>query len=68
VLFRGDQSVRHSLILQPLVENAVHPGIEPIAEGGEILVLITHKANELLIKISALNNSIIWAIKWRLKI
>lgn len=41
-----------SLILQPLVENAVYHGIEPIAEGGEIMVSITHKANELLINIS----------------
>lgn len=40
------------LILQPLVENAVYHGIEPIAEGGEIVVIITHKANELHIKIS----------------
>lgn len=40
------------LILQPLVENAVYHGIEPIAEGGEIVVIITHKANELRIKIS----------------
>jgi two-component system, LytTR family, sensor histidine kinase AlgZ len=40
------------LILQPLVENAVYHGIEPIAEGGKIVVIITHKANELHIKIS----------------
>lgn len=41
-----------SLILQPLVENAVYHGIEPIAEGGEIIVAITHKANELCLQVS----------------
>jgi two-component system, LytTR family, sensor histidine kinase AlgZ len=51
-----DELPKHALvpplILQPLVENAVYHGIEPIAEGGEIVVIITHKANELRIKIS----------------
>ncbi len=40
------------LILQPLLENAVYHGIEPIAEGGEIGISIEHKKNELIIKIS----------------
>lgn len=40
------------LILQPLVENAVYHGIEPIPEGGEIVVAISSKANELHIKIN----------------
>jgi two-component system, LytTR family, sensor histidine kinase AlgZ len=40
------------LILQPLIENAVYHGIEPIAEGGEITVVITYIANELRIKMS----------------
>jgi two-component system sensor histidine kinase AlgZ len=40
------------LILQPLLENAVYHGIEPIPEGGEISIIIEHKQNELIIKIS----------------
>lgn len=39
------------LILQPLIENAVYHGIEPIAEGGEILVAIETKSDDLSIKI-----------------
>lgn len=40
------------LILQPLLENAVYHGIEPIEEGGEILVAIETKRDELRIRIS----------------
>jgi two-component system, LytTR family, sensor histidine kinase AlgZ len=40
------------LILQPLIENAVYHGVEPIPEGGTIVVAMTHKADELQIKIS----------------
>jgi two-component system, LytTR family, sensor histidine kinase AlgZ len=40
------------LIMQPLLENAVYHGIEPLPEGGEIKVHIYTKANELHIKIS----------------
>lgn len=40
------------LILQPLLENAVYHGIEPITDGGEISVAIETKGNELLIKLS----------------
>ena len=40
------------LILQPLLENAVYHGIEPMPEGGEIVVAITTKNNELYISIS----------------
>jgi two-component system, LytTR family, sensor histidine kinase AlgZ len=40
------------LILQPLLENAVYHGIEPIPEGGEISIIIEQKQNELIVKIS----------------
>lgn len=40
------------LILQPLLENAVYHGIEPITDGGVISVAIATKGNELLVKIS----------------
>ncbi len=40
------------LILQPLLENAVYHGIEPMPEGGEIVVSITPKNKELHINIS----------------
>jgi two-component system sensor histidine kinase AlgZ len=40
------------LVLQPLLENAVYHGIEPIPEGGEITVFIEKVRDELLIKIS----------------
>jgi len=40
------------LILQPLLENAVYHGIEPIADGGEITVKIETLRDELYIKIS----------------
>jgi two-component system, LytTR family, sensor histidine kinase AlgZ len=40
------------LILQPLLENAVYHGIEPIPEGGEVLVKIENKQGELRITIS----------------
>ncbi len=40
------------LILQPLLENAVYHGIEPLPEGGEIIVHIYTKLKELHISIS----------------
>jgi two-component system, LytTR family, sensor histidine kinase AlgZ len=40
------------LILQPLLENAVYHGIEPMPEGGEIMVHIYAKGKELHIVIS----------------
>lgn len=40
------------LILQPLLENAVYHGIEPLPEGGEVMVSIYTKLKELNITIS----------------
>lgn len=40
------------LVLQPLIENAVYHGIEPLAKGGEILIQLAHHANVLKIHIS----------------
>ena len=40
------------LILQPLLENAVYHGIEPMPEGGEIVVSIVPKNKELHIEIN----------------
>jgi two-component system, LytTR family, sensor histidine kinase AlgZ len=40
------------LILQPLVENAVYHGIEPLAQGGTILIEIMTVGQDLLLRIS----------------
>jgi len=40
------------LILQPLLENAVYHGIEPLADGGRIIIDISSKHQDLLIDIS----------------
>ena len=47
------------LVLQPLLENAVYHGIEPLAEGGEIIVNIKSIAKEVFILISNPYSSII---------
>ena len=40
-----------SLLIQPLVENAVIHGIEPLTEGGEIMIRIYTEANDWVIEI-----------------
>ena len=40
------------LILQPLLENAVYHGIEPMPDGGEVIIKINSKNKELHIDIS----------------
>lgn len=40
------------LVLQPLLENAVYHGIEPLAEGGEINIRVHKSTKEVLIEIS----------------
>ena len=41
-----------SLCLQPLAENAVYHGIEPIAEGGKILISALQTGNKLKLSVS----------------
>jgi len=40
------------LMLQPLLENAVYHGIEPLGEPGEIAIVFSHHGDELRIEIS----------------
>ena len=40
------------LMLQPLLENAVYHGIEPLPEGGTVSVSITRRGDELRIAIT----------------
>jgi two-component system, LytTR family, sensor histidine kinase AlgZ len=44
-----DDAMVPPLILQPLLENAVYHGIEPLAEGGEIDVLLERKGGSIQI-------------------
>ncbi len=47
-----DQALIPPLVLQPLLENAVHHGIEPMAEGGTIKLKIHSNKNEVHILIA----------------
>ena len=39
------------LLLQPLVENAVHHGVEPTAHGAHVLILTKREGNKVLVEI-----------------
>lgn len=41
-----------NLLLQPLVENAVHHGIQPLAEGGTIAISVQYHHNSVVIVLS----------------
>jgi two-component system sensor histidine kinase AlgZ len=46
-----DEVLIPPLLLQPLLENAVYHGIEPLPQGGSITIALCHSGNELQIKI-----------------
>jgi two-component system, LytTR family, sensor histidine kinase AlgZ len=48
----SDQIKIPSLMLQPLVENAIFHGIEPIPKGGTVTIKISQSKNQLLIAIT----------------
>ena len=41
-----------SLILQPLIENAVHHGIAPLPEGGKIMIRVANEGKVLCLEVS----------------
>lgn len=52
-----DQGIAHNtplpaLLLQPLVENAIYHGIEPLAQGGTITIRLARHTHHLIIEIS----------------
>ncbi|HEY5994898.1 MAG TPA: histidine kinase [Gallionellaceae bacterium] len=47
-----DEAMVPPLILQPLLENAVYHGIEPLAEGGEIDIQLGLKEGDIVLEIS----------------
>ncbi len=46
-----DDAMAPPLILQPLLENAVYHGIEPLAEGGEIDIRLERKTGEIHLEV-----------------
>ena len=55
------------LILQPLLENAVYHGVEPMPEGGEIIIKINSKNKEFIsisVILTRLRTTTIVATKW----
>ena len=41
-----------ALLLQPLVENAVYHGVEPLAQGGEVAIEVAREGEEILIRLT----------------
>ena len=41
-----------SLMLQPLLENAIYHGVQPLEQGGEVRITVEMLASETLVKIS----------------
>jgi two-component system sensor histidine kinase AlgZ len=41
-----------ALLLQPLVENAVYHGVEPLAEGGEIAIEVARAGDEVFVRLT----------------
>jgi two-component system sensor histidine kinase AlgZ len=41
-----------AMMLQPLVENAVYHGVEPLEAGGEIAIEVTHSKEEIVIRLT----------------
>jgi len=46
-----DNALIPPLLLQPLLENAVYHGIEPLSQGGSIIVALRRSGNELRLKV-----------------
>lgn len=55
VIWEVDEYVLHArmppLVLQPLLENAVHHGIEPSPDGGEVIIKVANRARGLQIEV-----------------
>jgi two-component system sensor histidine kinase AlgZ len=47
-----DDALVPAFLLQPLVENAVYHGIEPLAQGGEIAIEVAREGEELAVRLT----------------